>query len=115
MMAEVSRSWLEAAGATLIIAVAALLVLLAGLAVAIILPATLVIVLMGYPGAASPTSGIGGWLLLLWFPAAFAGAIYTVATGLEVMGEPSLGGLLKLMGVTALIFFTFPPFLFPAP
>ena len=115
MTAEASRSWAEAAASILLKALAGLLVLVAGLAIVFVLPAALVIVAMGYPGEPAPAAGWGNWLFFAWFPLAFAGAVYTIVVGLQAMDEPSLGAVLKLVAVTLLVFFTFPPFLFPAP
>jgi len=115
MTAETSRSWAEAAVSLLLTALAGLFVLIAGLAIVFVLPAALVIVTMGYSGDAAPAAGWGNWLFVAWFPLAFAAAVYTIVVGLQAASEPSLGATLKLVAVTLLVFFTFPPFLFPAP
>jgi hypothetical protein len=113
--AEASRSWAEAAVSILLTTLAGLFVLIAGLAIVFVLPAALVIVAMGYPGETAAAAGWGNWLFFAWFPLAFAGAVYTIVVGLQAVDEPTAGVLLKLVGVTLLVFFTFPPFLFPAP
>jgi len=115
MASEASRPWPEAAASILFMTLAGLLVLVAGLAVVFVLPAALVIVAMGYPGDLAPAGGWGNWLFLVWFPLAFAAAIYNIVTGLRAVDEPGLGAVLRLIAVTLLVFFTFPPFLFPAP
>lgn len=113
--AEASRSWVETVASILLKTLAGLLVLIAGLAIVFVLPAALVIVAMGYPGEAAPAAGWGNWLFFAWFPLAFAAAAYTVVVGLQAVDEPSPGAVLKLVGVALLVFFTFPPFLFPLP
>ena len=115
MSAEASRSWAETAVSILLMTFAGLLVLIAGLAIVFVLPAALVIVAMGYPGEAAPAIGWGNWLFFAWFPLAFAAAVYMIVVGLQAVDEPGLGAVLKLVAVTLLVFFTFPPFLFPAP
>lgn len=114
MTAEVTRSWAEAAASILLMTLAGLFVLIASLAIVFVLPAALVIVAMGYPGDAAPAAGWGNWLFLAWFPLAFAGAVYNIVTGLQAVDEPSAGAVFRLVAVTLLVFFTFPPFLFPA-
>jgi hypothetical protein len=115
MTAETSRSWAEAAMSGLLAALCGLFVLIAGLAIVFVLPAAMVIVAMGYPGDLAPAGGWGNWLFLAWFPLAFAGALYNIVIGLQAVDEPRLAAAFKLTAVTLLVFFTFPPFLFPAP
>jgi len=113
MTVEAASSWTEAAGAWLLIGVAGLLVLIAGLAILFVLPATLVIVAMGYE--VGPAAGVGNWLFFLWFPLAFAAAFYLLVAGFEAVNAPRFGIVSRMLGVALLAFFTFPPFLFPAP
>jgi hypothetical protein len=113
MMAEVARSWAGQAGAMLLMGVAALLVLIAGLAILFVLPAALIFVAMGYE--IGPAGGIGNWFFIPWFPLAFAVAFYLLVAGLEAVNEPRFGIVSRMVGVAILAFFTFPPFLFPLP
>jgi len=113
MSTDASRSWADAAGAYLLIAVAGLLVLIGGFAILFVLPAALIFVAMGYE--AGPAAGIGNWLFILWFPLAFAVAFYLLAAGFEAMSTPRLGIVSRMLGAAILAFFTFPPFLFPLP
>jgi len=111
-MAQEARSWGDAIGATLLKAAAALIVLVAGLAILFLLPATLVIVAMDF-SLWSP-GGAAGWFALVWFPLAFAAALYGAVTGLDLIDRPSAGGVARLVGIVAATFFTFPPFWLPA-
>ena len=111
MSAEAAHNWADQALAWLLVGVASLLVLIAGLAILFILPAGLIIVAMGYD--VGPASTAGNWLFFLWFPLAFAGAFYLIVAGLEAVNEPRLGIVSRMCGVVLLVFFTFPPFLFP--
>ena len=112
-MAETTRSWAGQAGAMLLIGVAGLLVLIAGLAIVFVLPIALIFIAMGYE--VGPAAGIGNWFFIPWFPLAFAACFYLLVAGFEAVSEPRPGIVARMLGVALLAFFTFPPFLFPLP
>lgn len=112
MTAEVARPWSQIVGAYLLIGVAGLFVLVACLFILFVLPAALIIVVMGYE--VGPAEGIGNWFFAFWFPLAFAAAFYLLVAGVEAVSEPGVGIVARMLGVALLVFFTFPPFLFPA-
>jgi hypothetical protein len=90
-------------GALLLTLLAGLFVALAGLAAVIVLPAILVLDIMG---------GDGGrhWPVYVWTPIVFLAAIYSVVAGLRAMDEPRLARVAILAGLALIAFFSFPPF-----
>lgn len=80
-----------------------LLILLAGFASAVVLPAILVLTAMG-------EGRPGSWQVYLWVPVFFLAGLYSVVSGLQAMARPRLRrvGLLALIALIA--FLSFPPF-----
>ncbi len=93
-------------GALLLTLVAGLLVLLAGLTAALVLPMITVLTATGERGGAH-------WPVYLWVPFAFLAAIYSVVTGIQAMDEPRVGRIALLAGIAAAAFFSFPLFWLP--
>ncbi len=90
-------------GALLLIVLAALLALVAGLVVVVVLPFVLVLTIMG--GTISPA-----WPIYLWIVVAFLAGIYTIRAGLAGTDDPRTGRILRLLGIALIAFFSFPPF-----
>lgn len=92
-----------------------LLRLLAGLTVVVacacallFVPFTLLIAATSNPGELAP--GIAPWTMYLWCLFAFAASIGVVMAGVGAIETPRLRRVLVLLGVTAAVFLSFPPF-----
>ena len=83
-----------------------LLILLAGLAAILVLPAIAVLTATGERAGAS-------WPVYVWLPFAFLAAIWSVVTGIQGLDDPRPGRILLLAGVAILAFFSFPLFWLP--
>jgi hypothetical protein len=96
------------AGAFLLRLLAGLLVLLAGLCAAILVPLILLVAATAAPGELAPD--IAPWRIYLWCLFAFAASIGTVIAGVGAMERPRPRRLLALLAIAAAVFLTFPPF-----
>ncbi len=95
-------------GALLLRLLAGLLVVYAGLTVALFIPFTLLDAAVTSPG--EPAPGVEPWMMYLWCLFAFLGSIWVVVAGVGAMEAPRPGRILLLVAVVAAVFLAFPPF-----
>ncbi|HYI47809.1 MAG TPA: hypothetical protein VEX35_05015 [Allosphingosinicella sp.] len=96
------------AGPLLLRLLAGLMVVLAGACALLFVPFTLLIAATSNPGELAP--GIAPWMIYLWCLFAFAASIGVVMAGVGAMETPRAGRVFVLLGVTAAVFLSFPPF-----
>jgi hypothetical protein len=90
------RSTAEASVSLGLIAMAAVLTLVGRLLSLILIPLTLIAVIAGVPALDLSAEGLMTGVALLSFPAALTMSLYLAVSGLEVMNDPTWGGIGKL-------------------
>jgi hypothetical protein len=89
-------------------AYAAVLTLLAGLAILILIPLTLITLFVGFPIPQGRLSPILEMLAVLWFPVGLVVSFRNAVVGLEVVNDPSWQGVAILSLLTGALVFTSP-------
>jgi len=93
-------------GALLLMVLAGLLVLLAGLSASLVLPMITVLTATGERGGAS-------WPVYVWVPFVFLASVWLVVRGIQAMDDPRPGRIALLAGIALVSFFSFPLFWLP--